>query len=100
MVANFMPPPRPSRNVSNARACYNRGRPFMSSDRQPHLSLVRRLVVANLDKPVLDVIDSALTCLLQALDARAAFLGKVDGDSLEIVAAQVESGPAIEPGTR
>jgi hypothetical protein len=31
----------------------------MSSDRQPHLSLVRRLVVANLDKPVLDIIDAA-----------------------------------------
>src|SRR6202011_3218212 len=72
----------------------------MSPDRQPPLSLVRRLVVANLDKPVLDVIDSALDCLVQALDARAAFLGKIDGETLEIVAAQVESGQAIEPGTR
>ena len=81
-------------------ACYNRGHPFMSPDRQPHLSLVRRLLVANLDKPVLDVIDSALSCLVQALDARAAFLGKIDGETLEIIAAQVESGPAIEQGTR
>src|ERR1700737_1235028 len=72
----------------------------MSPDRQPPLSLVRRLVVANLDKPVLDIIDSALDCLVQALDARAAFLGKIDGETLEIVAAQVESGQAIEPGTR
>jgi signal transduction histidine kinase len=72
----------------------------MSPDRQPHLNLVRRLVVANLDKPVLDLIDSVLTCLIQALDARAAFLGTIDGESLEITAAQVESGPAIEPGTR
>jgi signal transduction histidine kinase len=72
----------------------------MSPDRQPHLSLVRRLVVANLDKPVLDVIDSALSCLVQAMEARAAFLGKIDGETLEIVAAEVESGPAIEPGTR
>src|SRR3989441_1427866 len=72
----------------------------MSPDRQPHLSLVRRLVVANLDKPVLDVIDAALGCLVEALDARAAFLGKIDGAALEIIAAQVESGPAIEPGTR
>ena len=72
----------------------------MSPDRQPHLSLVRRLVVANLDKPVLDVIDSALDCLIQALDVRAAFLGKIDGETLEIVAAQVESGPAIQQGTR
>jgi signal transduction histidine kinase len=72
----------------------------MSPDRQPHLNLVRRLVVANLDKPVLEMIDSALTCLIQALDARAAFLGTIDGESLEITAAQVESGLAIEPGTR
>lgn len=72
----------------------------MSPDRQPPLSLVRRLVVANLDKPVLAVIDCALDCLVQALDARAAFLGKIDGETLEIVAAQVESGQAIEPGTR
>jgi signal transduction histidine kinase len=72
----------------------------MSPDRQPHLNLVRRLVLANLDKPVLEVIDSALTCLIQALDARAAFLGTIDGESLEITAAQVESGPPIEPGTR
>jgi signal transduction histidine kinase len=57
-------------------------------------------VVANLDKPVLDVIDSALSCLVQAMEARAAFLGKIDGETLEIVAAEVESGPAIEPGTR
>src|SRR3989442_2440106 len=85
---------------SLGRACYNRGRPFMSPDRQPPLSLVRRLVVANLDKPVLDVIDGALGCLVEALDARAAFLGKIDGEALEIVAAQVESGPPIEPGTR
>src|SRR5256886_2672795 len=81
-------------------ACYNRGHPFMSSDRQPHLSLVRRLVVANLEKPVLDVIEGALSCLIQALDARAAFLGKIDGATLEIIAAQVESGPAIPQGTR
>jgi signal transduction histidine kinase len=72
----------------------------MSPDRQPPLSLVRRLVVANLNRPVLDVIDSALACLVQTLDARAAFLGKIDGEALEIIAAQVESGPAIEPGLR
>ena len=72
----------------------------MSPDRQPHLSLVRRLVVANLDKPALDVIAGALGCLMQALDVRAAFLGKIDGETLEITAAQVETGPAMPPGTR
>ncbi len=72
----------------------------MSPDRQPPLSLVRRLVVANLNRPVPDVIDSALACLVQALDARAAFLGKIDDEALEIISSVVESGPAIEPGLR
>jgi signal transduction histidine kinase len=72
----------------------------MSPDPQSPLSVVRRLVVANLDRPLPDLIDHALSCLVQALDARAAFLGKIDDDTLEIMAAIVESGPAIEPGLR
>src|SRR5438445_794292 len=70
----------------------------MSPDRQSPLSLVRHLVVANLDKPLPEVIDRALDCLVQALDGRAAFLGKIDDRALEIMAAVVESGPAIVPG--
>ena len=72
----------------------------MSSDPQPPLSLVRHLVVGNLDKPLFELIDRALACLVQGLDARAAFYAKIDEDTLEILAAQVESGPAIEPGLR
>jgi signal transduction histidine kinase len=72
----------------------------MSPDPQSSLSVVRRLVVANLDRPLPDLIDHALSCLVQALDGRAAFLGKIDDDTLEIMAAIVESGPAIEPGLR
>src|SRR5216683_4213342 len=72
----------------------------MSPDRQSPLSVVRRLVVANLDRPLPDLVDHALTCLVQALDGRAAFLGKIDDETLEIMAAVVESGPAIEPGLR
>jgi len=72
----------------------------MSPARQPPLSLVRRLVVANLNRPATDVIDGALACLVEALDARAAFLGKIDDEALEIVAAVVESGPSIERGLR
>jgi signal transduction histidine kinase len=72
----------------------------MSPDSQSSLSVVRRLVVANLDRPLPDLIDHALTCLVQTLDGRAAFLGKIDDDTLEIMAAIVESGPAIEPGLR
>ena len=72
----------------------------MSPDPQSSLSVVRRLVVANLDRPLPDLIDHALSCLVQALDGRAAFLGKVDDDTLEIMAAIVESGPVIEAGLR
>jgi len=72
----------------------------MSPDPQSSLSVVRRLVVANLDRPLPDLVDHALLCLVQVLDGRAAFLGKIDDETLEIMAAVVESGPAIEPGLR
>jgi signal transduction histidine kinase len=72
----------------------------MSPERPSSLSLVRRLVVANLDRPLPEVIDNALSCLMQALDGRAAFVGKIDDHTLEIIGALVESGPAIEPGLR
>jgi signal transduction histidine kinase len=72
----------------------------MSPDRQPSLSLVRRLVVAKLDRPLPEVMDAALHCLVQALDVRAAFVGRVDDHALEIMAAVVDSGPAIETGLR
>jgi signal transduction histidine kinase len=72
----------------------------MSPDRQPPLSLIRNLVVGNLDRPLFELIDQALTCLVRGLDARAAFYGKVDENTLEILAARVDSGPAIEAGLR
>jgi signal transduction histidine kinase len=72
----------------------------MSPDPQSSLSVVRRLVVANLDRPLPDLVDHALTCLVQTLDGRAAFLGKIEDDTLEIMAANVESGLSIEPGLR
>ena len=72
----------------------------MSPDRQTPLSVVRRLVVANLDRPLPDLIDHALSCLVQALDGRAAFLGTIDDDVMEIIGSVVESGPGIERGLR
>jgi len=72
----------------------------MSPDPQSSLSVVSRLVVANLDRPLPDLVDHALLCLVQVLDGRAAFLGKIDDETLEIMAAVVESGPTIEPGLR
>src|SRR6266480_3949306 len=81
-------------------SCYNRGRVLMSSDRQPPLSLVRRLVAANLARPIPELIDQALTCLVQALDARAAFYARIDDHSFEIIATHVQSGAPIERGLR
>src|SRR2546430_5391083 len=72
----------------------------MSSDRQPPLSLVRHLVVVNLARPLPELIDQALTCLNQALDARAAFYARIEGHSFEIIASSVQSGAPIEPGLR
>jgi signal transduction histidine kinase len=72
----------------------------MSPDLQSSLSAVRRLVVANLDRPLPDLVDHALSCLVQALDGRAAFLGRIDDDTFEIMGAVVESGPGIQRGLR
>jgi signal transduction histidine kinase len=72
----------------------------MSSDPQPALNLVRRLVVGRLDQPVFELIDGGLTCLMEGLDVRAAFYATIDENTLEIMAARVASGPAIEPGFR
>src|SRR5256884_5893600 len=72
----------------------------MSSDRQPPLSLVRHLVVVNSGRPFPELIDQALSCLNQALDARAAFYARIDGHSFEIMASDVQSGAPIEPGLR
>src|SRR6266550_8690937 len=72
----------------------------MSSDRQPPLSLVRHLVVVNLARPLPELIDQALICLNQALDARAAFYARIDGHSFEILASDVQSGAPIERGLR
>src|SRR2546428_12890740 len=72
----------------------------MSSDRQPPLTLFRHLVVVNLARPLPELTDQALTCLNQALDARAAFYARIDGHSFEIMASSVQSGAPIEPGLR
>jgi signal transduction histidine kinase len=72
----------------------------MNASSQPPLSLIRRQVVGHLDKPVAELLDRAVTCLMQALDARAAFVATVDDHVLEVIAAQTDGGPAIEPGLR
>ncbi|MDQ6710384.1 MAG: GAF domain-containing sensor histidine kinase [Candidatus Dormibacteraeota bacterium] len=72
----------------------------MSPDRQSSLSLVRRMVVANLDRPLPEVIERALQCLIESLDVRAAFLGRLDDGALEILAAASTGGPRLERGDR
>jgi len=58
------------------------------------------MVVANLDKPLSEVIDRALECLMTSLDAKAAFLGRIDDGSLEIVAAASTGDHPVETGLR
>ena len=72
----------------------------MSSDRHSSLSLVRRMVVANLAKPLPEVIDRALQCLIESLGARAAFLAEVDDGALEILAAASAGDEPLERGLR
>ena len=73
----------------------------MSPDRPLPLTLVRRQLIAHLDKPVAEVMERALSCLVEALDARAAFFARIDDSTFEIVAAATAHGsPAIEVGLR
>ena len=72
----------------------------MSTIPQPPLSLIRREVVDHLEEPVAELLDRALGCLMRALDARAAFVATVEDRTLEVIAARVDGGPAIEPGLR
>jgi signal transduction histidine kinase len=72
----------------------------MSSTPQPPLHLVRRQVVGHLDRPVAELIDRALDCLMQAFDARAAFLARIEDHTLEVIDARVDDGPLVERGLR
>ena len=72
----------------------------MSTDRQSPLGLVRRMVLPHLSRPLPEVIHRSLECLVEALDARAAFVGRIDDGGLEIVDAVSAAGPAIETGLR
>jgi signal transduction histidine kinase len=72
----------------------------MTTERQPPFSLVRQLVLPNLARPAPELLDGALSCLTQALEARAAFYASLDDRTLEIIAAQVESGAPIQSGLR
>ncbi|MEO6796478.1 MAG: GAF domain-containing sensor histidine kinase [Candidatus Dormibacter sp.] len=72
----------------------------MSPDRHSSLSLVRRMVVANLAKPLPEVIDRALQCLIESLDVRAAFLAEVDDGSFEILAAASAGEEPLARGLR
>jgi signal transduction histidine kinase len=73
----------------------------MSPDRPLPLTLIRRQLIAHLDKPVAEVMERALSCLVEALDARAAFFARIDDSTFEIIAAAAAAGsPAIEVGLR
>jgi signal transduction histidine kinase len=48
-------------------------------------------LLGHLDKPVPELIDRTLRCLMETFDARAVFLGRVEDDVLEISAAQIDT---------
>lgn len=58
------------------------------------------MVVANLAKPLPEVIDRALQCLIESLGARAAFLAEVDDGSFEILAAASAGEEPLARGLR
>ena len=72
----------------------------MSATPQPPLSLVRRDEVGNLHRPISELIEHTLGCLMEAFDARAAFLAKVEDHTLEVVDARADGAPPIERGLR
>jgi signal transduction histidine kinase len=72
----------------------------MSSQPQSPLHLVRQQVVGHLDRPLAELIDRALDCLVQAFDARAAFLARIEDHTLEVIDARVDDGPPVERGLR
>jgi signal transduction histidine kinase len=73
----------------------------MSSTSQPALGLVRRQLLGHLDKPAPELIDRTLRCLLETFGARAAFMGRVEDDMLEISAMQSDgNGTPLEVGLR
>ena len=74
--------------------------PPMSPDRQSHLSHVRRMLLPHLSRPLPELIQRSLECLVEALGVRAAFVARIDDGALEMVDAVSAEGPTIEIGLR
>jgi signal transduction histidine kinase len=72
----------------------------MTTERQPPLHLVRQLLLPKLSGPAPELIDRALSCLVEGLEARAAFYASLEDHTLEIISAQVDSGAPIPIGLR
>jgi signal transduction histidine kinase len=58
------------------------------------------MLLPHLSRPLPEVIHRSLECLVEALDVRASFVGRIDDGALEIVDAISADGPAIEIGLR
>src|SRR5207245_1246325 len=81
----------PSTTPSRARA---RTAPRSVSD------LVRRMLLPHLSRPLPELIQRSLECLVEALRVRAAFVARIDDGALEMVDAVSAEGPTIEIGLR
>jgi signal transduction histidine kinase len=72
----------------------------MSNPRHSSITLLRRMVVANQNRPLPELIHRSLQCLVDSLEVRAAFLGRTEDGYLEVVDAVSASPPEIKKGTR
>ena len=62
------------------------------------MSLIHRLIEANRTRPVPEVLHYALDCLVDELDARAAFIGRIEDRTVEVVDAVCAEPPEIVRG--
>jgi signal transduction histidine kinase len=58
------------------------------------------MVVANQNRPLPELVRRSLQCLVDALNVRSAFLGRIEDGYLEVVDAVSTAGPDIKKGTR
>jgi signal transduction histidine kinase len=66
--------------------------------RRSVVSLIHRLIEANRTRPVPEMLHYALDCLVDELEARAAFIGRIEDRTVEVVDAVCAGPPEIVRG--
>ena len=67
--------------------------------RRSVVALIHRLVEANQLRPVPEILHQALDCLVDELDARAAFIGRIEDRTFTVVDAICAEPPEVARGT-